>query len=210
MKGRDIKGERFKHLIAIEELPERTKDGKIVYLCKCDCGNNRKVKATELRNGKVTSCGCVHGNKRYNNFSMENPDDKRLYRIWKDMLRRCEDQRREDYTRYGARGVKVCIEWQDFNKFLEWSRNNGYSNGLSIDRVDTDGNYEPSNCRWTDNKTQANNKRNNHILTYLGKTQSMAAWASEMDISYSALRARLRRGWSTEKALTMPIRGVVK
>lgn len=208
MIGRDITGEKCGMLTAIKLLDERTKDGKKQYLCRCDCGKERIVVATEFRTGKVFSCGCTHKNKKYKNFSLKDKTDKHIYKLWYDMKRRCEDPRRDDYERYGGRGIRVCEEWQSFQNFLDWSRSSGYSPGLTIDRIDNSGNYSSENCRWATYTEQANNKRGNHLITFNGKTLTMAEWARETGISYYVIRARQHRGWSAEKTLTTPVREV--
>ena len=203
MIGRNITGERFGSLIAIKELDERTKEGKIQYLCKCDCGNTCIMRATELRTGKRISCGCQIWRKKYDSF------DIRPYRVWYDIKRRCEDQRRRDYHRYGGRGISVCDEWHDFQKFSDWAFENGYSEGLTIDRINNDGNYEPENCRWVNNTIQANNRSSNHIMTLDGVAKTMAEWSRVTGISYTTLRSRQRRGWSDKDTLTKPVREVM-
>lgn len=197
-------GERFDMLLVSEQI-ENSKDGKRQYLCICDCGKTRIVKGTDLRNGKVHSCGCVHWNKKYKNFSIDTPHGKRLYSIWNDMKRRCEDYRVKSYKRYGGKGIKVCDEWHDFQKFYDWSLDNGYSADLTIDRIDNAGDYSPSNCRWANIYTQSNNRSNNHYIEHNGETHSMAEWSRELKIPYSALRSRLQRGWDEERALTVPV-----
>lgn len=204
IKDYDMIGKRFDMLVVIEEV-ENSKDGKKQYLCKCDCGKERVFRGTELRSGRVHSCGCIHWNKKYKNFRFENESDKRMYRIWNDLKRRCTDTKRKDYKRYGGIGISVCDEWADFQCFLDWAKQNGYADNLTIDRIDRFGNYEPSNCRWVDAYTQANNRSNNHWITFRGETLTMMQWSNKIGLSYSALRDRLKRGWSIERALTTPL-----
>lgn len=128
----------------------------------------------------------------------------RIYNIWHDMKRRCYCKSRKSYARYGGRGITVCPEWQEFMPFYDWAMANGYSDNLTIDRIDVNGNYEPSNCRWVTSKEQANNKRNNHMITHNGKTQTITQWADELEINESTLHSRISRGFSCEKVLTMP------
>lgn len=130
---------------------------------------------------------------------------KRIRRIWGGIIRRCDNPNAEFYHRYGGRGITVCDEWRDFEVFYKWALHNGYKDNLTIDRIDNDGNYEPSNCRWATWKEQANNKSLNHILTFNGKSQTMTLWAEEAGITRSAIKTRLKNGWSVEKALTTPI-----
>lgn len=130
---------------------------------------------------------------------------KRIRRIWDGIIRRCDNPNAAFYHRYGGRGINVCSEWRSFESFYKWSLNNGYEDDLTIDRIDNDGNYEPLNCRWATWKEQANNKSVNHILTFNGKSQTMTLWAEETGITRSAIKTRLKNGWSTEKALTTPM-----
>lgn len=118
---------------------------------------------------------------------------ERLYRIWCAMRERCRRAANNRYNRYGGRGIKVCDEWQDYIVFKAWAIKSGYSDGLTIDRIDNNGNYEPSNCRWADNYEQANNKRNNHLITYNGETHSAAEWARLTGIPYRTILSRLNR-----------------
>ena len=125
--------------------------------------------------------------------------------IWRAMKERCYNSKCEAYHNYGGRGIIVCDEWlHNFKAFYDWSITNGYRDDLTIDRIDVNGNYEPSNCRWVTRLTQANNQRTNHLITYKGETHTMAEWAKIKHISYGALRQRLYRKWSIEKALNTP------
>jgi hypothetical protein len=141
----------------------------------------------------------------FNGFDWHNPAHKRCYLIWHDMKRRCNQPQNKRYDRYGARGIKVCEEWKNFQAFWDWSITHGYAENLTIDRINGDEGYSPDNCRWADGETQANNRSNNHYLTFNGKTQSMAMWAKETGISYFVIRSRLNRGWGAERTLTTPV-----
>lgn len=117
------------------------------------------------------------------------------------MLWRCNKNNHGRYS-YAKKGVSVCDDWFDYTAFKSWALENGYSEGLSIDRIDNSGNYEPDNCRWVTVAGQANNKSNNHLLTHDGKTMTLAEWAKESGINYSTLRSRVnRQGLSMDKAL---------
>ena len=128
----------------------------------------------------------------------------RMYRIWLGMKTRCYNEKDKSYKRYGGRGIKMCDEWKhDFKAFCGWSMENGYADNLSIDRKDVNGNYEPANCRWTTQKEQANNRQHHRLLTYNGKTQTIAHWADELGIGFHTIRNRIElRHWSIEKALS--------
>lgn len=130
----------------------------------------------------------------------------KLYNVWKSMKQRCFDVNCKSFRDYGGRGIYVCNEWSsDFLSFYNWAMNNGYKPTLTIDRVDNDGIYCPENCRWVSNSVQQSNKRNNHLLTYNGKTMTMAQWSAETGIKYQKIKDRIGRcGWSVDKTLSTP------
>ena len=138
---------------------------------------------------------------------MDEKDKKRLIVIRHSMYCRCYYPTTNGYERYGGRGIKMCDEWiNNPQSFYDWAINNGYEEGLSIDRIDVNGNYEPNNCRWVDNKTQSNNRNNNVILEYNNEKHNIKEWCKIINITESALNHRLKRGWDLEKALTTPQR----
>ena len=190
----DLTGQRFSRLTVIERVKSHKLNDKHAYWkCLCDCGNYCIVASHHLRSGETKSCGCLNNGKSYT----------RLYRIWNDMKCRCYRYKETAYKYYGDRGIIVCDEWlNDFQAFYDWAMANGYDDTLTIDRIDVNGNYEPSNCRWVSRKVQMNNTRRNHLITYNGKTQTIAQWAEELNIKQNTLLYRIRRGWSIEKALT--------
>ena len=127
----------------------------------------------------------------------------RLYRAWTNMRNRCNRKADKEYKHYGGRGIKVCEEWQnDFETFKEWALSNGYDDTLTLDRIDTNGNYEPNNCRWVTRKEQNNNMTSNVVLTV---THNLTEWSEITGISYSTLQGRIRRGWKTDDVLFKPI-----
>lgn len=174
--------------------------------CICDCGTVKKVSASSLRGGKSTSCGC------YNKEIISQPKKhgmtkEKIYWVWHSMIQRCENKNEKNYRNYGGRGIKVCPEWHDSGVFIEWSLSNGYKQGLTLDRIDSNGNYEPNNCRWVGWDVQANNTCRNHYVEINGIVKTVAQWARENNIPYKSVYSRTRDlGWSFEKALTTPIR----
>ncbi|APH24986.1 hypothetical protein CF088_14640 [Clostridium botulinum] len=131
----------------------------------------------------------------------------RLYGIYTNMKSRCYNSKTPKYKNYGGRGIKVCDEWlNNFKAFYDWAMSNGYEDNLTIDRVNNDCNYEPSNCRWITFYKQASNKTTTNLITFNGKTQCVKAWTEELGFGKETLRERLKRGWSTKKALTTPIK----
>ena len=133
---------------------------------------------------------------------------KRLYQIWYTMKRRCDDPNINDYYRYGGRGVTYCSEWEDFNLFYNWSILNDYKEGLTLDRINNDGNYEPNNCQWVDWLTQQNKRSNNVFINYNGCTLTAAQWSRKLGISKEVIYYRLKHGWTIDKVLNTPSRQI--
>lgn len=134
--------------------------------------------------------------------------EEKLRKVWRQMKSRCDKPTDGSYYKYGGRGIRVCDAWYDYFAFRSWSIENGYEDGLTIDRIDNEGNYEPSNCRWTDLKTQSRNTRTNRLITAFGETKTMMDWSEDPRcvVSYAALSLRIgRRGWDDERALITPI-----
>lgn len=204
----NITGKKFGMLVPIEKLG--TRRGRTLWKCKCDCGKEIELTSDLLLHSKVQipNCGCLSGRRVDGGRSyIHRMCNTRIYETYNRMLGRCNNPNNQDYRDYGGRGISVCMEWSGvngFQKFYDWSMQNGYSNELSIDRIDVNGNYEPLNCRWADDITQANNKRNNRYLVFNGRKQTIAQWAREYGMSYSMLYIRIRKGWSVEDALLTP------
>lgn len=159
MKTFDLTNRRFGKLTAIR--PQRTNTGLYGWLCRCDCGKEIVVRTTALTSGHTKSCGCYAKHLRENGVPHTTHGNKhsRLYRIWCGMKSRCCNSNVPFYKYYGGKGIAVCEEWQnDFQSFFGWSMANGYEDHLTIDRIDNDGNYEPSNCRWVSMTVQNRNK----------------------------------------------------
>lgn len=207
---KDLTGQRFGRLIVLS-YAHTNQHGKAIWHCRCDCGNEKDIIGCSLTRGLTKSCGCLHDEKSKDNCKvMSNSNKKheecktRLYNIWHGMKARCGNPNNTSYEKYGGKGIKVCDEWQDYLSFREWALNNGYSESLTIDRINNNGNYEPSNCRWATIREQENNRTNNVLLTAFGKTQTMSQWAKEKNICKSTLFNRLKKGWDIEKALNVP------
>jgi hypothetical protein len=121
------------------------------------------------------------------------------------MRNRCNNPNATKYSRYGGRGISICTEWDNFEVFERWAFANGYELGLTLDRINNNGDYCPANCRWVNNKIQSNNRSNNYIIDYNGTTQNLQQWCDELGLPYTAIYARLRIGWSFDKAVSTPI-----
>jgi hypothetical protein len=174
-------------------------------LCVCDCGALKWVRRPLLQRGKSRSCGCLRREVTTNKNRTHGGSGTRLHRTWNHMRERCSSTSYPEFHLYGGRGIRVCSEWStSFEAFRTWAFANGYTDELTVDRIDSNGNYEPSNCRWVTPRLQARNTSRNRLLTALGEAKTMADWAedSRCKVSYYALRSRLRYGWSVERALT--------
>lgn len=130
----------------------------------------------------------------------------RLYHIWNGMRGRCLHKSYQNYKHYGAKGVNICDSWDSFSNFEKWALNNGYKDNLTLDRIDNNKGYSPSNCRWITIKAQENNRSNNKRLTYNGVNMTVSEWAEHLNINTQTLYTRLKRGWSVERTLTTPAR----
>lgn len=201
----NIIGKRFGNLVV---LSYSHANGYTKYfLCQCDCGNQTVVAKNALTTGKQVSCGCLR-KKRIADLNRLPNGYLRLGKIYRSMKERCYNTASNRYYRYGARGIKICDEWlSDINAFRKWAIDNGYKEGLSIDRIDNDGDYSPNNCRWIKPSEQWNNTSKTVLIEYNGKSQTLTQWANELNIPTSTLHNRLRvHGWSVERALTEPVR----
>lgn len=202
----DLTGQRFGNLTVIERAENRGKETQ--WKCLCDCGAIGVFQANNLRSGHTKSCGCL---KKISHNKTHGKSGTRLYYIWHGMKNRCSNPTVRDYKSYGGKGVKVCEEWQDFQKFHDWAYSSGYIEDAergktTLDRIDLNGNYCPRNCRWITNKEQQNNRSNNIFVTYNGKKQTLSQWSEKLGIPYLTLRKRIvELGWDTERAFTQKV-----
>lgn len=196
-------GKRFGRLLVIKESACSI-NGKKKYQCLCDCGKETIVFSENLISGHTRSCGCLKNDVIHAGANTKHGLCRtRIYRIWKEMRRRCNNPNRPNYPRYGGRGIKVCDEWNsDFMSFYKWAINNKYDDSLSIDRIDNNEGYGPENCRWASPQEQSNNRRSNRFLQHNGEEHTIAEWSRITGLEQSLIIGRLRLGWSVKKALS--------
>ena len=199
----DLTGQRFGKLVVVKEA-ERIRN-KHAWECKCDCGNVTFVPTESLRSGNTKSCGCLsktHGGSK-----------TRLYVVWLRMMDRCYRPKTERYKNYGGRGIRVCNDWHKFENFRSWAMQNGYDPNAkkfvcTLDRIDVNGDYGPSNCKWSTAKEQSQNTTRSHIINVNGESMTISQASEKYGISSATIWARIKvLGWDEEKAAITPVRG---
>lgn len=190
----DLEGKRIGRLTVIRCVG-RNKWRDSVWECSCDCGNVTTVSGGHLKDGHTTSCGCFANEERSRRASrhglLKGGKKPRTFIIWNGMKARCLNPRSTSYPRYGARGISICDEWLDYETFNRWAVTHGYADGLELDRIDNDGPYCPSNCRWVTRSRNQRNTSRTHMMTISGKTQCVSDWISELGISKSTFYQHL-------------------
>lgn len=188
----DLTGQRFGMLAVLRISGSRS--GDRMWACRCDCGQEVVVSGRNLRHGRTRSCGCLHGKSNRTHGLSRTP----IYGVWNAMIQRCTNSNNKSYPDYGGRGIRVCDEWRHSDTFFRWAFESGYAKGLQIDRIDNDGNYEPSNCRWIDQSGNSKNRRNNRLITVYGITKTMTDWLSDIGVTRQALYSAERSGETAE------------
>lgn len=199
-----IAGKKFNKLTVLKKTDEKASKSYL-WLCKCDCGNFTKTKKWNITSGNTKSCGCLKMdvvkmmNRQNTSHGMSGT---KIYRVWESMKRRCDSKKAERYANYGGRGITYCEEWEDFKGFYEWVEESGYKEGLTIDRIDVNGNYEPSNCRWVTLEQQSFNKTNSRKFNYKGEELTIAELAKASGKSYHLVYQRLvKLGWNVNDSI---------
>lgn len=205
-------GKQFGKLTVIDTYGKNRQSRKR-WLCRCECGNELPVLDYNLKNGNSQSCGCVSKDKLGNRRRTHGMSNTKIYRIWRGMRNRCNNVNVPEYQYYGGRGISICEEWSDFSAFYEWAKANGYTEGLSIDRIDNDGDYCPENCTWVtrvENTRKMDVDRHTKLVgLYHGKSpegneytfDNAAEFARQHNISRSSIKdsikfQRPREGWT--------------
>lgn len=199
-------GDTFGKLTVIERV-ENSKGGKAKWKCVCSCGKlkTKPVTSNDLKSGKVVSCGCYYFVSNEGRNRTHGDSKARLWRIWCSMKNRCYCKSNREYFNYGGRGITVCEEWlHNYEAFKLWALSNGYSDELTVDRIDTDKGYSPENCRWATYKVQENNRRNTLRITIDGETLSASEWSDISGIKAATIIWRYKNGWHGSDILIIP------
>lgn len=196
----ELINKRFGRLIVVNKLG-KDKNGCCQWECKCDCGGKKIVITSSLTTGRVKSCGCLVKEKSSERMKImrakQGKRDKRLSIIWMNMKNRCLNPNYKNYKNYGGKGITVCDEWKtSFENFYCWAISNGYEKNLTLDRINTFGNYEPKNCRWVTQKIQQNNRTNNHIIEMNGESHTLSEWCEILNVTKKKIEYHLGKGRS--------------
>lgn len=190
----DLTGKRFGFLI-VRAFSHSDKKRRSIWTCKCKCGKETKVRKCSLISGRTKSCGCfniessqTHGMKK-----------TKVYKVWDSMKQRCNNKNHKQYKNYGGKGIKFCKKWEKFENFYS---DMGEPNGLTLDRINNDGDYKPSNCRWVSSKVQNNNTSRNVRIIFNSEKRTLAEWSEKVDIPYSTLYDRYKRNWNIKDMLS--------
>lgn len=199
-------GQKFGRLLVISK-GTRSGEQSFKWLCKCDCGKERYVRADHLKSGRTVSCGCKRTETR-RLLEMSKPEyglrNHPLYDVWCSMRQRCNDVNATSYVNYGGRGIKVCADWNNFKLFCEWAITNGWQSNLQIDRKDNNGNYNPDNCRFVTAKINSNNRRSNILVTLNGQLLTLKQACEKLSLNDKLIRQRIKRDkYSFEQAILL-------
>jgi len=172
-------------------------------LCRCECGTEKLIATGSIRSGDTRSCGCLHKETAGAHLKKHGMFNRPEHTVWRKMVERCTSPKCKDFPRYGGRGVGVCAAWLE--SFANFYADMGpRPDGMSIDRIDNDGNYEPANCRWATKAQQSANRSDNVHIEHCGRRQTLTQWANEAGLRPGTLWHRIRAGWPAERALTTP------
>lgn len=199
----DLTGKKYGRWLVIKRITVAGKQ-RVCWLSRCDCGAERTVQGNHLRSGASTSCGCYSNEKTSERSRTHGLTGNATYICWKTMWSRCRNHNRPDFKNYGARGITVCDRWKNFRLFL---RDMGFRPAnLTLERIDNNAGYSPSNCKWASRSEQNNNTRRVRHITFNGETLPPSAWDKRLGFPPRCISKRLRSGWPVERAITRPAR----
>ena len=184
-------------------LIERLPNGYGMFECKC--GTIKKVRISHVKNNAIKSCGCLSKEKSRERLTTHNKSKTRLYNVWRSMCDRCMLPTSRRFSDYGGRGIRICPEWTDFSNFNDWAMSSGYDKSLTLDRIDVNGDYSPTNCRWVNMTTQNRNRRDTFYVEYEGNKVALRDLCDQLKLPHSRIYQRITKyGYSLEEALTKP------
>ncbi|PEI49943.1 hypothetical protein [Bacillus toyonensis] len=196
----DRTGIKYGRLTVLEKV-DSDKKGNARWLCRCDCGNEKIILGWSLAN-RTRSCGCIQKEVTSKRAKIHGLYGTHIHTVWRHMKERCKNPNSKDFVNYGGRGIKLFQDWEKLENFFEWSKKNGYNEGLSIERIDVNGNYEPDNCKWITLSEQWNNKQDTVRIEINGITKTLKEWAVISGVKHSTIRWRYRNGITGEELLT--------
>ncbi|WP_157140531.1 hypothetical protein [Achromobacter xylosoxidans] len=197
--AKDLTGRKFGRWAAIGPKSKRK------WLCRCECGAEKAVDVYSLLDGRSTSCGCLRAEQVTQRNTTHGQAGTQTYRVWKRMIARCEVPSAAKFKNYGGRGIKVCERWHSYPAFL--SDMGERPPGLSIDRIDVNGDYEPGNCRWATDQEQARNKRTTRLIAVDGADRCISEWSAISGVSPGMIGWRIAKGWPPKRAIFQPTKG---
>ena len=201
----DLTGRQFGRLFVLS-VSGKDKANHTIWLCKCSCGTKTNVQSSHLLTNHTRSCGCLLQETK-TKHGLCGKNGNKLYSAWKAMIARCYNEKTESYHNYGGRGIAVCDRWIDNPANFINDMGLPSNKSLTLERIDVNGNYDPSNCKWASMKEQQRNKRNNTVIEFNGESLCFSEWCEKLGFKKSTLKNRLTvRGWSIEKSLTTPVR----
>jgi hypothetical protein len=200
----DLTNQRF-GILQVIKFHHSDDKGVTFWECSCDCGNNKVIRSGDLKRGSIKSCGCYGIQTRADSIRKHGMTGTPIYAVWRGTKQRCDDKNHEGYANYGGRGIKYCDNWKAFEGFYN-DMGEAYQTGLTIDRKNNDGNYEPENCRWITQKMQCNNKRDNRNIEFDGIVDTLTNHCEKHGIPFHTAKSRLNSGWSVERTFKTPVR----
>ncbi len=200
---KELTGQKFNRLTVIEFAEIRR--GRAYWLCQCECGKNLIADGHQISSGSTKSCGCWHKDRWHKVITKHGKQNTRTYKIWAGVKKRCTNPNAQNWKYYGGRGIKLAEEWHTFEGFL--ADMGEAAEGMTIERIDNDGDYCPENCKWATVKEQARNMKTNVLVEWNGEKKTIAEWAEILGMKYTTLKNRLREyGMPVEKAFSLPVR----